>query len=45
MGAGFLGMSYSPFVIQDPNAPIANLRLPKDVVLPDLPTDDAPGAQ
>jgi hypothetical protein len=31
MGAGFLGMSYSPFVIQDPNAPIANLRLPKDV--------------
>jgi hypothetical protein len=31
MGAGFLGMSYSPFVIQNPNAPIANLRPPADV--------------
>ena len=28
MGAGFLGMSFSPFVIQNPNAPIANLKLP-----------------
>ena len=24
--AGFLGMSYSPFVVQNPNAPIANLQ-------------------
>jgi hypothetical protein len=31
MSAGFLGMSYSPFVIQNPNAPIANLRPPTDV--------------
>ena len=31
MGAGFLGMSYSPFVIQNPNAPIANLQPPADV--------------
>ncbi|WP_250846995.1 DUF1501 domain-containing protein [Aquisphaera insulae] len=30
-GAGFLGMSYSPFMIQNPNAPIANLRPPADV--------------
>ncbi len=30
-GAGFLGMSYSPFVIQNPNAPIANLQPPPDV--------------
>jgi Protein of unknown function (DUF1501) len=30
-GAGFLGMSYAPFVVQNPNAPIANLRPPKDV--------------
>jgi hypothetical protein len=30
-GAGFLGMSYAPFVVQNPNAPIANLRAPKDV--------------
>ena len=28
---GFLGMSYAPFVVQNPNAPIANLRPPKDV--------------
>ena len=28
MGAGFLGMSYSPFVVQNPNAPIANLKPP-----------------
>jgi hypothetical protein len=25
-GAGFLGMSHSPFMVQNPNAPIANLR-------------------
>jgi hypothetical protein len=31
MGAGFLGMSYSPFVIQNPNAPIANLRPPAEI--------------
>jgi Protein of unknown function (DUF1501) len=31
VGAGFLGMSYAPFVVQNPNAPIANLRAPKDV--------------
>jgi hypothetical protein len=31
IGAGFLGMSYSPFVVQNPNAPIANLRPPGDV--------------
>ena len=31
MGAGFLGMSYSPFVIQNPNAPIANLKPPGEV--------------
>ena len=31
MGAGFLGMSYSPFVVQNPNAPIANLQPPGDV--------------
>jgi hypothetical protein len=31
VGAGFLGMSYSPFVVQNPNAPIANLRAPGDV--------------
>jgi hypothetical protein len=30
-GAGFLGMSYAPFVVQNPNAPIANLRPPDDV--------------
>ena len=30
-GAGFLGMSYAPFVVQNPNAPIANLQPPKDV--------------
>jgi hypothetical protein len=30
-GAGFLGMSYSPFVVQNPNAPIANLSPPADV--------------
>jgi hypothetical protein len=30
-GAGFLGMSYAPFVVQNPNAPIANLSPPKDV--------------
>jgi hypothetical protein len=31
VGAGFLGMSYAPFVVQNPNAPIANLRMPKEV--------------
>jgi Protein of unknown function (DUF1501) len=31
VGAGFLGMSYAPFVVQNPNAPIANLRLPQGV--------------
>ncbi len=31
IGAGFLGMSYSPFMVQNPNTPIANLRPPKDV--------------
>jgi hypothetical protein len=30
-GAGFLGMSYAPFVVQNPNAPIANLRPPREV--------------
>jgi hypothetical protein len=30
-GAGFLGMSYSPFMIQNPNAPIANMKPPADV--------------
>src|SRR3954447_2957368 len=28
-GAGFLGMTHSPFVIQNPNAPISNLLPPK----------------
>jgi hypothetical protein len=31
MSAGFLGMSYSPFVVQNPNAAIANLKPPVDV--------------
>ena len=31
VGAGFLGMSYAPFVVQNPNAPIANLKPPRDV--------------
>ena len=31
VGAGFLGMSYAPFVVQNPNTPIANLRPPQDV--------------
>jgi len=30
-GAGFLGMSHSPFMVQNPNAPIANLRPPAGV--------------
>jgi Protein of unknown function (DUF1501) len=30
-GAGFLGMSHSPFMVQNPNAPIANLRPPGGV--------------
>ncbi|AMV37125.1 DUF1501 domain-containing protein [Planctomyces sp. SH-PL62] len=30
-GAGFLGMSYTPFMIQNPNSPIANLAPPADV--------------
>ena len=28
VAAGFLGMSYAPFVVQNPNAPIANLKPP-----------------
>ena len=31
MGAGFLGMAHAPFVVQNPNAPIANLQPPKGV--------------
>lgn len=31
VGAGFLGMSFSPFVVRNPHAPIANMRLPGDV--------------
>lgn len=30
-GAGFLGMSHSPFMVQNPNAPIANLKPPAGV--------------
>ena len=30
-GAGFLGMSHSPFMVQNPNAPIANLQPPAGV--------------
>jgi Protein of unknown function (DUF1501) len=30
-GAGFLGMAHAPFVVQNPNAPIANLQPPKGV--------------
>lgn len=33
LGAGFLGMSHSPFMVQNPNAPIANLRPPAGVDL------------
>lgn len=32
-GAGFLGMTHTPFFVQNPNAPIANLQPPKDVQL------------
>ena len=31
LGAGFLGMSHSPFMVQNPNAPIANLLPPQGV--------------
>jgi hypothetical protein len=31
VGAGFLGMSHSPFMVQNPNAPIANLSPPNGV--------------
>src|SRR5262249_46291655 len=31
LGAGFLGMSHSPFMVQNPNAPIANLQPPNGV--------------
>jgi len=31
MGSGFLGMAHSPFVVQNPGSPIANLRPSKDV--------------
>src|SRR3954451_9377039 len=30
-GAGFLGMTHSPFFIQNPNAPVANLQPPAGV--------------
>ena len=33
LGAGFLGMSHSPFLVQNPNAPVANLQPPKGVDL------------
>jgi hypothetical protein len=33
LGAGFLGMSHSPFMVQNPNAPIANLQPPAGVDL------------
>jgi hypothetical protein len=32
-GAGFLGMAHSPFVVQNPNAPVANLLPPPGVDL------------
>jgi len=31
MGAGFLGMTHAPFVVQNPTAPVANLQPPKGV--------------
>jgi hypothetical protein len=31
LGAGFLGMSHSPFMVQNPNAPIANLKPPAGI--------------
>jgi Protein of unknown function (DUF1501) len=31
LGAGFLGMSQSPFMVQNPNAPVANLLPPNGV--------------
>ena len=31
IGAGFLGMSHSPFMVQNPNAPVANLLPPNGV--------------
>jgi hypothetical protein len=31
LGAGFLGMSHSPFMVQNPNAPVANLLPPNGV--------------
>ena len=31
VGAGFLGMSHSPFMVQNPNAPIANLKPPSGI--------------
>jgi hypothetical protein len=30
-GAGFLGMTHAPFMVQNPNAPIANLQPPRGV--------------
>jgi hypothetical protein len=30
-GAGFLGVEYEPFVVQDPNQPPANVTLPRNV--------------
>lgn len=31
MGAGFLGMTHAPFVVQNPTAPIANLQPPRQI--------------
>jgi hypothetical protein len=31
VGAGFLGMAHSPFVIQNPNSPVANLQPPDGI--------------
>ncbi|GAC1465656.1 MAG: DUF1501 domain-containing protein [Isosphaeraceae bacterium] len=30
-GAGFLGMAHSPFMVQDPNSPVANLLPPQGI--------------
>jgi hypothetical protein len=31
MGAGFLGMTHAPFMVQNPNAPISNMKPPSGV--------------
>lgn len=31
LGAGFLGMAHSPFLVQNPNAPVANLQPPAGI--------------